>query len=149
MGLWDLGLAGVYFEKILKGSEISLWMRNIQLGLYGIIIGLVGIAFTNDGVMVAEKGFFQGYTTLTLLNIAVQGGGGLMIAVVIKYADNILKNFATAISIILSMAFSWFFMDFHLTGLFLLGVFMVNYAVYMYGKKDTSASQGSTLPTKR
>jgi len=27
------GFSGVYFEKILKGSEITLWIRNIQMGI--------------------------------------------------------------------------------------------------------------------
>ena len=54
----------------------------------------------------------------------------------IKYADNILKNFSTAISIIISSIISWMFMGFNLTALFIVGVAMVNYAVYLYGKRE-------------
>ena len=35
-------------------------------------------------------------------------GGGLLIAATIKYADNILKGFATSISIITSALASWY-----------------------------------------
>lgn len=131
------GLAGVYFERILKKSEVSLWTRNVQLGLYSIVIGLAGYHYELGGM--AEQpvgGFFHGYTSLTWFNIAVQSGGGLIIAVVIKFADNILKNFATAISIILSASVSWLFMGFELSWLFVLGVALVNYAVYLYGRPD-------------
>lgn len=33
------GFAGVYFEKILKGSSQSVWLRNVQLGFLGTILG--------------------------------------------------------------------------------------------------------------
>lgn len=33
------GFAGVYFEKILKGSVQSVWLRNVQLGFLGTILG--------------------------------------------------------------------------------------------------------------
>lgn len=131
------GLAGVYFEKILKKSEVSLWTRNVQLGLYSIAIGLVGYRYELSGMAEGARpagGFLHGYTGLTWANIAVQSCGGLIIAVVIKFADNILKNFATAISIILSAFVSWLFMGFQLSWLFVLGVALVNYAVYLYGQ---------------
>lgn len=139
------GLAGVYFEMILKGSNVDLWVRNIQLGMYSIIIGLAGIYLNPvERAKVELGGFFQGYTAVTLLNILVQGCGGLIIATVIKYADNILKNFATAISIILSALISWMFMDFHLTIMFLCGVILVNYAAYLYGRPEAKVPQSQS-----
>jgi solute carrier family 35 (UDP-sugar transporter), member A1/2/3 len=125
------GFAGVYFEKILKGSEVSVWMRNIQLGLFGTLIGLVGVA-VKDGPGIAEHGFFYGYTAVTWLAIANQALGGLLVAVVVKYADNILKGYATSISIILSSVLSIWLFDFELSWLFGVGATLVIGAVYMY-----------------
>ena len=54
------GLAGVYFEKILKGSaEVSVWMRNVQLSLLSLPLGF-GMAFAKDGADIAANGFFFG-----------------------------------------------------------------------------------------
>jgi len=49
------GFAGVYFEKILKGSEITLWIRNIQMGLPSILIALATV-YIHDSVDVTRKG---------------------------------------------------------------------------------------------
>lgn len=37
------GFAGVYFEKVLKGSELSVWVRNIHLALIGVGLGAVTV----------------------------------------------------------------------------------------------------------
>lgn len=37
------GLAGVYFEMVLKNARTSLWIRNIQLAFFGILLGLVSM----------------------------------------------------------------------------------------------------------
>ena len=85
------GLAGVYFEKILKGSPVSVWARNIHLAGIGIVSGGVGMFVTGDADKISQDGFFHGYTMLTIAVVMVGALGGMVTAVVIKYADNILK----------------------------------------------------------
>eukprot|EP01135_Chromosphaera_perkinsii_P010991 Nk52_evm25s2309 gene=Nk52_evmTU25s2309 len=129
------GFAGVYFEKILKGSSGTIWVRNIQLSIFSIICGFVGIGVF-EYHKVAEKGFFFGYSNTVWFVIANQAFGGLVVAVVVKYADNILKSFATSVSIILSSVLSIYLFSWEPTANFILGAGMVMGAVYMYGLPD-------------
>ena len=61
-----------------------------------------------DGAAVAERGFFQGYTWLTASVVLQVSAGGLLVGLIMKYADNLLKGFATSLSIILSSVVSTF-----------------------------------------
>nr|XP_032821754.1 UDP-N-acetylglucosamine transporter isoform X2 [Petromyzon marinus] len=65
------GFAGVYFEKILKGSRQSVWVRNIQLGLFGTLFGLIGV-IVYDGDKVWQQGFLQGYNSITWVVVILQ-----------------------------------------------------------------------------
>lgn len=134
------GFAGVYFEKILKGSKGSIWLRNIQLGMFGILTGIIGV-WTKDGANVSEKGIFFGFSPLVWVIIGNQAFGGLLVAVVIKYADNILKGFATSVSIIVSTVVAVFLFDFTVTPLFVLGAALVILAVYLYSLPKPSNSR--------
>ena len=130
----------MYFEKILKGSKASLWLRNVQLGTFGVIIGLVGMMF-KDGAKVRETGFFTGYTLVVWLVVFNQAFGGLLVAVVVKYADNILKGFATSLAIIVSCFVSVYFFSFQLNLQFVFGAGLVIAAVYIYGKSGMTQKQ--------
>jgi len=126
------GFAGVYFEKILKGAaKVSLWTRNIQLGLFGFLTGIVGM-WLKDGETIKEKGFFFGYTPVVWAVIFNQAFGGLLVAVVIKYADNILKGFACSLSICVSAVVAYFLFEFEITIVFVMGTSLVIGAVYLY-----------------
>jgi len=138
------GLAGVYFEKILKGSSGSLWLRNIQMGLGSAVLCLIVGVIILDGEQVSQKGFFVGYNLIVLLAILFQAGGGLIVAVVVKYADNILKGFCTSISIILSSIISVYVFDFQITTSFLFGAALVIYSTYLYGKPDSQPTNISS-----
>lgn len=139
------GFAGIYFEKVLKGETSSIWVLNVQLGGLGALIGFIGLMY-QDGADVMDKGFFYGYTTVTWTAISLQAFGGLVVAVVVKYADNILKGFATSISIIVSCVVSVFYFDFILTGRFVIGTIFVCAASYVYGVYGLPASPASAAP---
>ena len=64
--------------------------------------------------------------------VLLQAVGGLVVAVVVNYADNILKGFASSFSIITSCILCYFFYDFQPTILFALGAILVNVSMYVY-----------------
>lgn len=130
------GFAGVYFEKILKGSggvKASLWERNVQMCFVSIVLAGGGLLY-NDMEFLQTHGFFYGYRAVVWAAIFTSAFGGLLTAVVVKYADNILKAFATSIAIVLSVIMSIFIFDKIPTGQFVVGAMLVNGAVYVYGR---------------
>jgi UDP-sugar transporter A1/2/3 len=141
--------AGVYFERILKKKAGSLWLRNIQLGLFGIVLGTIG-AYSKDGAEIAELGFLHHYSADVWLVVALQGAAGLVVASVIKYADNVLKTFANAVSVLLSGVISFFFLsDLNPTTAKLVGAPIVLSATYLYGRPPAAANTPpkQTLPS--
>ena len=125
--------AGIYFEKTLKGSSVSLWVRNVQLCSIGVVMGVVTM-WISDGDEIRDKGFFYGYTWAVLAVVSFQAFGGLMVALVVKYADNILKGFSTSASIVISCIASIYFFNFNLTLQFSIGTMLVILSVYLYSK---------------
>jgi len=126
------GLAGVYLEKILKQTDASIWLRNIQLAMFGSALAFVG-ALVTDGSKIKQDGFMQGYSSLVWGVIWLQAAGGLVVAAVLKYADNILKCFGNALSIVISCMLSALFLqEFVPDGLFVVGTFLVLVATTLY-----------------
>ena len=141
------GFAGIYFEKILKGSEISVWMRNVQLSLLSLPFGLI-TCYVNDGAVITTQGFFFGYNSFIWYLVVLQAGGGLIVAMVVKYADNILKGFATSLAIIISCVASIYLFDFKLTTQFTIGAALVICSIFMYSHQPKSYIPDKT-PTER
>merc|ERR1712157_12024 len=84
---------------------MGIWLRNIQLGFFGALTAAVGV-YVNDWERVQDGGLLQGFTWRTCLAAFTLATGGLLVAVVIKYADNILRQFSTALSILITSLFS-------------------------------------------
>lgn len=156
------GLAGVYFEKVIKDApkKTSMWIRNVQLSVYSIFPAFfIGVIFV-DGETVAKYGFFSGYDWIVVASILLQAFGGIVAAFCIFYADNISKNFATSLSMVLSSLASFFFFGFEATGnvgyeqserlvffccclftdlkQFVIGTLIVLFATYLYTAQDVT-----------
>ena len=133
------GLAGVYFEMILKTSQTDLWIRNLQLSLFSFLPALAPIIFTrNASGYDTEDGFisslFRNFGVWPWATVFVQVLGGLVTAMVIKYSDNILKGFATSLSIVISFLASVALFDFKMTITFVLGSVIVLLATWLYNQ---------------
>ena len=113
------GLASVYFEKILKEPKgdrtTSVWVRNVQLSFYSLWPAFfIGVLFV-DGEHISQTGFFAGYNSVVWMSILLQSAGGLLVGFVLSYSNNITKDFATSIAIIVSVLASMFFFGFQIT----------------------------------
>lgn len=139
------GFAGIYFEKLLKQScEVTLWVRNLQLSFWSIPFGTV-TCFVTDAAAINKNGFFGGYDSFVWFLVGFQAAGGLIVAVVIKYADNILKCFAISLSILITCLASIVIFDFKLTLDFVLGSVLVVISVFLYGHKSVETIRSDRI----
>jgi len=132
-------LAGVYFEKVLKRKEgsgdkppVSLWMRNIQLAFFSICIGGMQILSKSNS---ESKPFLHGFTPMVRLLIFLQVAGGLLVAAIIKYADNVVKGLATGVSVVTSTFCSMLIFGTPLTTSFAAGGSIILGSVYLFSTR--------------
>jgi UDP-sugar transporter A1/2/3 len=141
------GLAGVYFEMVLKNSSGDLWIRNVQLSLFSLLPALTPIIVSGHrptgGALPSFTSLFENFTVAAWATVATQVLGGLVTALVIKYADNIMKGFATSLSIVLSFLLSVALFHVHITLAFLAGATVVLAATWLYSQPDTSCGRRS------
>ncbi|KAJ7073941.1 nucleotide-sugar transporter-domain-containing protein [Mycena amicta] len=132
------GLAGVYFEMVLKNSRADLWVRNVQLSLFSLIPALIPVLYSTSAPPHVSRGFlydiFRNFGGWAWATVAIQVIGGLVTAIVIQTSSNILKGFATSLSIILSFLASVALFHFRITPSFIIGSTAVLVATWMYNQ---------------
>ena len=98
------------------------------------------LMFTLDRLKVRTQGIFYGFTTLIWISTIIDSIGGLLVAIVIKYADTIVKGFASSISIVLSCIVAIKMSDFKLTLEFGIGASLVILATMIYSNSQFTCS---------
>ncbi|KAI2508942.1 Nucleotide-sugar transporter [Fragilaria crotonensis] len=151
-------LAGVYFEFVLKNTTkdsatgaarapVSMWMRNVQLAFFSIVISLCQSAAYPESAEDAAKPYLHGFTAWAWLLVTLQAAGGLLVAAVIKYADNVLKGLATGVSVVVATGFSAVFFSTALSGQFSVGALMILVSVYFFSNDAPQCMKPSGKPS--
>lgn len=137
--------AAVYVQMMLQQTSASIWIRNVQLGAVGAVVSL-GVAIGRDSQKILEHGFLQGYTWRVMLVINMNALGGLLCAVMLKYAGATLGCFSTALSIILTSILSFQLLDdFSPDALFVFGSLIAIFAVLLFSLGSSMRYPGPSL----
>ncbi|GAA5839854.1 hypothetical protein JCM9279_005188 [Rhodotorula babjevae] len=149
-------------SSIVPTGKPSLWIRNIQLSLFGLVVGLPVVLWELRGCLGALDyeyldqgwwsraeyvtrsaigGFFDGFDRpLPWIVVVLQLTGGLLSALVMQHADNLLKCFSTSLSILLSVAASVVLFSFHVTPGICFGALLVLGATFAYTSPSAAAA---------
>lgn len=106
-------------------------MRNVQMAVFAIPASFAA-TMIQDGSAIMKHGFLFGFDSIVWLTVFWYGIGGLSVAVCIKYADNIAKNFATSLAIILATLGSVYVFGFIPNVTFTLGATLVILSIFLY-----------------
>ncbi len=140
------GFAGIYFEKVLKSSQqLTLFDRNFQLSVYSLLFGTCQLLLF-DYEALQQRGFFYDYSVWTWGNVFIGAVGGIIVAVVVRYADTIMKGFATSSAIIVTSVFGYFYFDTQLNSYFVVGVCVVIISLFNYSDEDAPPASVVTRP---
>ncbi|KAF5449129.1 hypothetical protein F2P56_029606, partial [Juglans regia] len=126
------GFAGVYTEAIIKKRPSrNINVQNFWLYVFGMVFNAIAI-LVQDFDAVMNKGFFHGYTIITVLMILNHALSGIAVSMVMKYADNIVKVYSTSVAMLLTAVVSVFLFGFNLSLAFFLGSTVVSVSVYLH-----------------
>jgi UDP-sugar transporter A1/2/3 len=142
------GFAGVYQERIVKGSlQLPIHYLNIQMCLFSIVTNVVSVV-AQDGLGVFATGLLHGYTSVTWAVVLIQSVGGILVSLVIRYASNLAKSYVVSVAIVLTGILSFMFMGFDPNAEFLIGAVLVVVSIVLYNEPDPRQVAEATKESK-
>ena len=121
-------------ELLLKDTPLPLAQRNLQVATISLILASIHM-LSHDSTELRRGGFFQGYTPGVWAMVSLDSVGGILVSMLLKYTNAMLKNFAAPIGIILNCLLSRYVFkssSFKPNKLFLLGTTLVLLALGMF-----------------
>jgi UDP-sugar transporter A1/2/3 len=136
------GFASIYFEKVIKtdSEHFDIWERNFQLAITSFPVYIIFII-----TLERDTNILEGWSIVAFFLSILGAAGGLLVALSIKYADAILKTFATSGAIVLSSLFDRVLLGGPLTPIMLISGTIVVLAICDYTFDATSPISNKEL----
>jgi len=129
-------VTSVWNQLIIKGFDVPVNLQNSIMYAFGSVIACASYAHsaaTSRGTgKHAHITFFEGYTPLAIMLVLFQAFHGLAVALVYKYADAIVKNFANSSVMAILIVISFYFFSLQTTLHSWLGIVIVLTTTYCY-----------------
>ena len=137
------GFASIYFEKVIKldSEQLGIWERNFQLALASCPVYFLIIAYEGGG----EAGYWGAWSAISWSLAILGAGGGLLVALSIKYGDSILKTLATTGAIVLSSFFDHWFLGGPLNAIMMIAGVNVVISICNYTFDTTPVVEVKTI----
>jgi len=125
--------AGVYSELLLKrdGSLHSIHLQNVLLYSWGMLFNAL-LLLAKDSEQLWVRGLFGGYTSFVWLLVTNNALNGLMVSAILKFANNIVRNYAHTMSMMLTMVLEVAFTSAPLTPQLLVSIAVVACSTFLY-----------------
>ncbi|CAH0476633.1 unnamed protein product [Peronospora belbahrii] len=132
LGLTLSSCASVCAEWALKRqSDCSFLWQSVQMYGFGVLFNGLGLLLI-DGKLLLSDGFFYGYSGWTMIVVVVNSIGGIFMACILKYLDNIACVYSHSIAMMFTTFLSMLFFAFSPSFEFGCGLGVLIISMYLY-----------------
>mmetsp|Transcript_19329 Transcript_19329/g.53882 ORF Transcript_19329/g.53882 Transcript_19329/m.53882 type:complete len:398 (-) Transcript_19329:120-1313(-) len=135
--------AGVYCEKFLKHTNYSIHWQNLQLYFWGALFATISMFVHSFQSGAGIEELWRGHNLLSITLIFNYASVGLATAFVLKYLDNIAKNFAAVTAMFVAALAAYMVFGEPLSLHLLIGLVLATMAAELYVKHNTMYSRSS------
>jgi len=126
------GFGSVYFEHLLKitsmkkpGKTCSTWAKNFHLSALSVAIDGCALSVSRWHSGTTQVPLLQGFSSSVWIMVVNNAIGGMIVTLVVKYADNIQRGFATSLATVFATVGAVFLFGFVIRAQFCLGAGVV------------------------
>uniref|UniRef100_A0A061SGM7 Solute carrier family 35 (UDP-sugar transporter), member A1/2/3 n=1 Tax=Tetraselmis sp. GSL018 TaxID=582737 RepID=A0A061SGM7_9CHLO len=136
LSAWLSAFAGVYTEFLMKKNNDNLYWQNVQLYGFGTLFNAVRLTFDDVAAGFANGPWvtnaFNGYNWVTFMIVLNFAFAGMSVSWIMKFADTIVKVYATSSAMMITALLSVWFFDLQPTLQLFMGIVIACISLNLY-----------------